>query len=82
MKNKMSDVRDHLVAMMEELGDQEATSTTIERAKGMALLADKFIASAKCEIEARRVAYDIGASLPKVFGTSEAAALEHEQPAK
>jgi GTP cyclohydrolase I len=56
VKNKMSDVRDHLVAMLEALGedsDPEQTARTVERAKATALVADKYIAAVKVEIDAR-----------------------------
>ena len=60
MKNKMSDVRNHLVAMLEKLGDDDVSPQTIEAAKTTALVADKYIAAVKCEIEALRLADDIG----------------------
>lgn len=56
MKNKMSDVRDHLVAMLEALSDDaepEQVARTVERAKATALVADKYIAAVKVEIDAR-----------------------------
>ena len=68
MKNKMGDVRDHLVAMLESLsedGDPDQVSRTIERAKATALVADKYIAAVKVEIDAReRLASD---NLPPVL---------------
>lgn len=57
MKNKMGDVRNHLCAMLESLGDEnadpEVMARTIERAKATALVADKYIAAVKVEIDAR-----------------------------
>lgn len=56
MKNKMSDVRDHLVAMLEALsedGEPEKVARTVERAKATALVADRYIAAVKVEIDAR-----------------------------
>lgn len=64
MKNRMSDVRDHLVARLEELGEKDADDTTIERAKASALVADKFIAAVKVEIDARRLLKDSGVEMP------------------
>lgn len=71
MKNKMADVRDHLCAMLENLGDADCDPATIERAKAMALVADKYIASVKCEIDARRVLADFGGELPPALVESK-----------
>jgi hypothetical protein len=60
MKNKMSDVRDHLVAMLEQLGDPEVKPEVIERAKASALVADKYISAVKVEIDAIRLMDDTG----------------------
>lgn len=66
MKNKMSDVRDHLVAMLEQLGDADVKTEVIERAKASALIADKYIAAVKVEIDALRLADEIGC-IPSVI---------------
>lgn len=63
MKNKMSDVRDHLVAMLEALGedgDAEQVSRTVERAKTTALVAGTYINAVRTEIDAIRLADEIG----------------------
>jgi hypothetical protein len=60
MKNKMSDVRDHLVAMLEQLGDPEVKAEVIERAKATALVAGTYISAVKTEIDALRMADEIG----------------------
>lgn len=60
MKNKMSDVRDHLVAMLEQLGDPEVKPEVIERAKATSLVAATYINAVKCEIDALRLADEIG----------------------
>lgn len=56
MKNKMQDVRDHLVAMLEALGDTGKDTYVdpqlIERAKATALVAGTFIAAVKTELDA------------------------------
>lgn len=67
MKNKMTDVRDHLCAMLETLGDADCGAEAIERAKATALVADKYIASVKCEIDARRVLGEFGTDLPQAL---------------
>lgn len=68
MKNKMSDVRNHLVAMLEALGepgaDPAANAQMIERAKATSLVANSYISAVKTEIDALRLADDIG-SLPQ-----------------
>lgn len=71
MKNRMGDVRDHLVAMLEQLGENEADEKTIERAKATALVADKYIAAVKVEIDARRLLADTGMTLPPVLEASQ-----------
>ena len=64
MKNKMSDVRNHLCAMLEALGDENAdadtVARTIERAKATALVAGTYIQAVKTEIDAIRLADEIG----------------------
>jgi len=57
MKNKMGDVRNHLVAMLEALGDPDADANTIERAKATALVAGTYIGAVKTELDAIRL-YD------------------------
>lgn len=57
MKNKMVDVRNHLCAMLEELGDKDAAATTIERAKATANVAGMYISAVKTELDAIRL-YD------------------------
>jgi hypothetical protein len=60
MKNKMVDVRNHLCAMLEALGDPEATADVVERAKATSLVANSYIAAVKTEIDAIRLADEIG----------------------
>lgn len=68
MKDKMEDVRRHLVAMMEELGDKdEANPATVERAKAMSTVAQQYIAGVKCELDAYRLADEID-KLPAAIG--------------
>lgn len=77
MKNKMSDVRDHLVAMLEALGEADADASVIERAKATALVADKYIGAVKVEIDALRLADEIG-RLP--VSVEAAPAIERGEP--
>lgn len=60
MKNKISDVRDHLIATLEALRDEEKPME-IDRAKAIANVANVLIDSARVEIEAMRV---LGATGP------------------
>jgi hypothetical protein len=52
MKNKLTDVRDHLIAQLERLGDAEGDDLAreIDRAKAMRDLAAPLIESAKVEV--------------------------------
>ncbi len=65
MNNKMSDVRNHLVQMLELLGstapDHPVPGDLIERAKASALVAGQYISAVKVEIEARRLYADYSA---------------------
>lgn len=60
MKNKMADVRNHLVAMLEALGEPDADANTIERAKATALVAGTYIGAVKTELDAIRLFDDTG----------------------
>lgn len=55
MKNKMSDVRDHLVAMMERLGDKDCTAEDLARAKTLSDLAQTYTNTVKVEVDARKL---------------------------
>lgn len=79
MKNKLSDVRDHLVAMLESLAEKDASEADIKKAQVGALVADKYIASVKVEIEARKLMAEHGNKIaeiaplaePKLIGRSQ-----------
>lgn len=64
MKNKVSDVRNHLVAVMEALNDESATpderAAAIERAKAMSNLSAQFVAGVRVEIDAARLMHETG----------------------
>jgi hypothetical protein len=63
-KNKIEDVRDHLVQVMEALNDEsadpEALARTIERAKAMSSVATSYINAVKVEIDAVRLVDEVG----------------------
>jgi len=67
MKNRVSDVRDHLVAVMEALNDESASpekmAANIERAKAMSGLAQQYVSAVKVEMDAIRL-YDETRMLP------------------
>jgi hypothetical protein len=56
VKNKMQDVRNHIVAMMESLADPDVSDSVIQRAKATSELAHAFTNTVRVEIEARRLA--------------------------
>lgn len=56
MKNRMQDVRDHLVAQMERLGEPDATAEDVAKAKGISDLAARYTETVKVEIHARELA--------------------------
>lgn len=64
MKNKVSDVRDHLVAMLERLGDDDLSTEqmgqVIERAKASTIVATTYIGAVKVELDAIRLAHETG----------------------
>lgn len=59
MKNKVSDVRNHLVAVMEALNDESSTpeqqAAALERAKAMSSLAQQYVSAVKVELDAVRL---------------------------
>lgn len=67
MKNKMADVRDHLVAMMERLGEDNATELDIAKAKALSDLAQTYTNTVKVEIQAREMVGGKAAQLPEVI---------------
>ena len=59
MKNKVSDVRNHLVAVMEALNDPsskpEEQAAALERAKAMSSLAQQYVSAVKVGLDAVRL---------------------------
>lgn len=64
MKNKIEDVRNHLVQAMEALNNEEAkpeeVSQAIEKGKAISSLATSYINAVKVEIDAIRLADEVG----------------------
>ncbi|MGQ0740195.1 MAG: hypothetical protein ACT4OJ_14180 [Bacteroidota bacterium] len=59
MKNKLSDLNNHLFAMLERLGDQdlkgEELKQEIDRGKSMAHIATQIVQSAKITVDAMKL---------------------------
>ncbi len=64
MRNKIDDVRNHLVQVMEALNEENvdpaALERTIERAKAMSSVATSYINAVKVELDAIRLADEVG----------------------
>lgn len=66
MKNKMVDVRNHLVEMMELLNSTDVKPEDLARAKVLSELAQTYTNTVRCEIEARKIA-GLEKTLPSVL---------------
>lgn len=79
MKNKVSDVRDHLVAMLERLGDDslsaEDMGLVIDRAKTSTMVATTYIGAVKVELDAIRLMDETGKLATAVGVPQQAPAL-------
>lgn len=79
MKNKVSDVRDHLVAMLERLGDDnlsaEDMGLVIERAKTSTMVPTTYIGAVKVELDAIRLMDETGKLATAVGLPQQAPAL-------
>lgn len=84
MKNKVSDVRDHLVAMLERLGDDnlsaEDMSLVIERAKTSTMVATTYIGAVKVELDAIRLMDDTGKLANAVSAPQQVPTLPQGRP--
>jgi len=65
-KNKMDDLRNHLFAALEALGDEENPMDT-DRAEAIAKVAQTIINSRKVEIEAYKAVSKAGENMPAVW---------------
>lgn len=76
MKNKLTDLNDHLFAQMERLGDEELTDEQLEaevkRAKSMTDVADTVIQNSTLMLKAAELRAEYqgsaGLQLPKTLG--------------
>lgn len=66
MKNRLSDLNDHLFAQLERLSDEELSPEQIEReakrGEAMVAVADQIIRNAALQIQAAKIAFDAGAN--------------------
>lgn len=76
MRNKLSDVKDHLVAMLEQLGDEKVSAEVVERAKATSLVAGTYISALKTELDALRLADEIGVLPSSVEAGAEVRQLD------
>ena len=80
MKNKIDDVRDHLVAMLELLGDDtrsaDEMAQAIERANATASIAGTYFAAVRVEIDAIRVLDETGRLPTAMAGVQQVVALD------
>lgn len=77
MKNKLTDLNNHLFAQLERLNDDELKgedlSAEIERAKAMSGIASQIVNGAKITLDAMKLVNngDIGKSAERLIGTCE-----------
>ncbi len=66
MKNRLSDLNDHLFAQLERLSDEDMSADDIEReakrGEAMVAVADQIIRNAALQIQAAKIAFDAGAN--------------------
>lgn len=66
MKNRLSDLNNHLFAQLERLSDEDLTADQIEqeakRGEAIVQVADTIIRNAALQIQAAKIAYEAGAN--------------------
>lgn len=83
MKNKLTDLNDHLFAQMERLSDESLSTDDIEkeckRADAIVAISDQIMQGANTQLKAAKLIADhgdrFGKMLPSIGGTQEATAL-------
>ena len=79
MKNRMADVRNHLVAQLEALGDKDADALAVAKAKAASDVAGTYVQTVKVELQARefmaREGLEADEALPEVL---QRPALPHD----
>lgn len=79
MRNKLSDLNDHLFAQIERLSDEDLSAEQIDqeskRGQAIVAVADKIIHNASLQLQAAKImsehGYDPVASLPMLEGKPE-----------
>lgn len=79
MKNKLSDLNDHLFAQLERLGEEDMTTEQIEaeveRAKAIVSVADQVVGNADLQLKAAKLYGEFGTQilphLPAIGKSSE-----------
>lgn len=71
MKNKLSDLNDHLFAQLERLGDEDLSAEDIQRevtrAEAIVKVADQIVGSATVQLKAVQLAADHGGMVTVPF---------------
>ena len=64
MKNRLSDLNDHLFAQLERLSDEDLSPEDLEkeakRGEAMVSVADQIIRNAALQVQAAKIAWDAG----------------------
>lgn len=72
MKNKLSDLNDHLFAQLERLGDEEVVgeklTEEINRAKAVSRVAGTIVDNARLALDAQKALGDTVRTLPPMIG--------------
>jgi len=72
MKNKLSDLNNHLFAQLERLSDEDlqgdALSTEIERSKAVTGVAREIVSNANTVLKAVEMAHERGGRVPVMLG--------------
>lgn len=84
MKNKLSDLNNHLFAQLERLGDEDLTTEQIDqeakRGEAIVGVADKIIRNAALQIEAAKLVSEYGSDptpyLPEIGGRTRHIEIE------
>lgn len=78
MKNKLTDLNNHLFSQLERLNDEdmseEELNSEIKKAKAISDIADKIISNASLSLEAEKLKFEIGAdrvTMPEMLRLKE-----------